>query len=215
MSIWSSSVDHNNMKKAEWELKDSSKSKVKQSFTNNGNGTFSASYDLSNLPSNATSWAWNGKLEDRNRNKYEENPNITILAGGTGGTGGGSGGSGGTGGTGGTGGSGGSGGGGGAMHVDNIDVIDVGTNGPWHEGHATITILDGGGGPVSGATVDASFTGSTSGSTSGVTNGSGTVTLESSKNKNSWSGEFCVDDVTLGGSTYDSGANVETCDTTP
>ena len=98
------------------------------------------------------------------------------------------------------------------MHVDNIDVVDVRTNGRWHEGHATITILDGGGGPVSGATVDASFTGSTSGSTSGVTNGSGTVTLESSKNKNSWSGEFCVDDVTLGGSTYDSGANVETCD---
>jgi hypothetical protein len=121
--------------------------------------------------------------------------------------GGGGGGTGGSGGTGGT--------GGGTTHVNNIAVADVNTNGPWHEGHATITIVDGGGSPVSGATVDASYTGSSSGSTSGVTDGSGNVTLQSSRNKNSWSGQFCVDDVTLGGSTYTPGNNVETCDSTP
>jgi hypothetical protein len=127
-------------------------------------------------------------------------------AGGSGGTGGG-------GGSGGSGGSGGTGGGGGTMHVDNIVVVEAATQGPWRVGSATIAILDGGGSPVSGATVDASYSGSTSGSTSGTTDGSGNVTLQSSENKRSWSGQFCVDNVTLGGSTYSSGHNVETCDT--
>jgi hypothetical protein len=115
---------------------------------------------------------------------------------------------GGSGGTGGT-------GGGGTMHVDNISIADVPTQGPWHEGHATITIVDGGGAPVGGASVSASYTGSTSGSISGTTDGSGNVTLESTSNKQFWTGQFCVDDVTFAGSTYDSGANVETCDTLP
>jgi hypothetical protein len=78
MSIWSSSIDSSNMKKAEWELKDSSNNKVKTSLTNHGNGTFSDSYNLSGLPSNNTSWAWKGKLEDRNKNKYEQSPTITV-----------------------------------------------------------------------------------------------------------------------------------------
>jgi hypothetical protein len=101
------------------------------------------------------------------------------------------------------------------MHVDNIVVVEAATQGPWRVGSATITIVDAGGSPVSGATVDATYSGSTGGSTSGTTNGSGDVTLQSSENKRSWSGQFCVDDVTLGGSTYSSGDNVETCDSTP
>jgi hypothetical protein len=66
------------MKKAEWELKDASNNKVKQNFTNVGNGTFSAHYNLSGLPSNSTSWAMKGKLEDNGGNKYEQKPNITV-----------------------------------------------------------------------------------------------------------------------------------------
>jgi hypothetical protein len=66
------------MKKAEYELKDAAKNKVKSSFTNHGNGTFSAAYNLSNLPSSATSWQFKGKLEDTSKNKYEAKPNITV-----------------------------------------------------------------------------------------------------------------------------------------
>ena len=65
--------------------------------------------------------------------------------------------------------------------------------------------------------MDGSFTGETSGSDSDTTDGSGNVTLISPKKKNASGGSwtFCVDNVTKSGWTYDSAANVETCDVTP
>jgi hypothetical protein len=78
MSIWNESVDGANMKKAEWELKDASTNKVKQNFTNHGNGTFSATFDLDNLPSNAVNWTWKGKIEDNQKKKYRGSRKITV-----------------------------------------------------------------------------------------------------------------------------------------
>jgi hypothetical protein len=46
--------------------------------TKQGNGTWSASYDLSTLPSNATTWSWEGKLEDNSSHKFEVKENITL-----------------------------------------------------------------------------------------------------------------------------------------
>ena len=82
MLVWSDQVDYTNMRKAEWELRDANKNKVKQNLTNNWDGSFTASFDLSQLPSNATDWTWKGKLEDQNRVKYNPTTNITVLAGG-------------------------------------------------------------------------------------------------------------------------------------
>jgi hypothetical protein len=47
-------------------------------LNSNPSGTFTKSYDLSNLPSNTTAWSWKGKLEDNNGNKFEAKENITV-----------------------------------------------------------------------------------------------------------------------------------------
>jgi hypothetical protein len=44
------------MKKAEYELKDAEKNKVKQSLDNNGNGRFTASTDLGGLVTGTAQW---------------------------------------------------------------------------------------------------------------------------------------------------------------
>lgn len=46
----------------------------------------------------------------------------------------------------------------------------------------------------------------------GMTNSAGQVTLVSATKKFGGSWTLCVDDVSLGGSIYDVGANLETCD---
>jgi hypothetical protein len=102
-------------------------------------------------------------------------------------------------------------GGGVIMHVENITVVREALNGNRFRGVATITILDGSGETVSGATVNGDFSGSSSSSESGITDSNGQVTFNSRGTKNPV-GEWCfeVTDVTLAGSTYDSGVNVVT-----
>ena len=78
MLLWSDQLDILSMKKAEWEVKDAAKKKVRQNLSNNGDGSFTASFDLANLPSSATSWTWKGKLEDLNRNKFQPSTTITV-----------------------------------------------------------------------------------------------------------------------------------------
>ena len=78
MYLFSDQVDFTNMKKAEFELKDVDKNKVKQNLTNNNDGSFTAAYDLGGLPSNATSWIWKGKIEDQNKKKYQVQDGITV-----------------------------------------------------------------------------------------------------------------------------------------
>ncbi len=78
MYVFSDAVDPNDMKKHEYELKDADKNKVKATLNNNGDGSFTQAYDLSNLPSNLTSWSWKGKVEDNNKNKYQATDSITV-----------------------------------------------------------------------------------------------------------------------------------------
>ncbi|MCB9137310.1 MAG: Ig-like domain-containing protein [Caldilineaceae bacterium] len=86
--------------------------------------------------------------------------------------------------------------------------------GPWYHADAAVTIVDSGGQPVNGATVNGTFSGDSSGAASGVTNANGLVTLSSARAKNGQSWTFCVDSVSRGSDVYDAGANGETCDST-
>jgi PKD repeat protein len=78
MLMWSDVVDFNNMKKAEFELMDTKRRKVRQNLSNNLDNSFTMTVVLADLPSNLTSWEWKGKLEDNTRKKYQPNTNITV-----------------------------------------------------------------------------------------------------------------------------------------
>lgn len=108
-----------------------------------------------------------------------------------------------------------SGGGGGptSMHVDSI-VVTTTPQGAKLKGRAIVVIKDNNGNPVSNATVTGAFTGSFNETRSGTTNTSGTATIDTNASYQKsavTSIHFCVNNVT-GSLTYNSGANVETCD---
>jgi hypothetical protein len=85
--------------------------------------------------------------------------------------------------------------------------------GPKWKGRAVVVIKDSAGNPVSGATVTGTFTGSYSQTLSATTNTSGAATLTTSTAiSGTVTFNFCVTNVTKTSVTYDSGANVETCD---
>jgi hypothetical protein len=76
-----------------------------------------------------------------------------------------------------------------------------------------VTVVNGLGQPVSGATVTGSWTGLvTGGDTSRVTSSTGVATFYSSRSSASGSETFCVTGITLAGSSYDSTASAEICD---
>jgi len=98
------------------------------------------------------------------------------------------------------------------MHVDAITLTTTVIRNKEY-GHAAVLVLDDQGSPVVGATVDGTFTGSIPGVDSAVTGADGVADLTSPKaGKPGITFTFCVDNVTLSGYTYDSGANTETCD---
>jgi hypothetical protein len=98
------------------------------------------------------------------------------------------------------------------MHVDAITLTTTVVRNKEY-GHAAVLVVDDLGNPVAGATVGGTFTGDIPGSDSAVTGADGVADLTSPKAaKPSISFTFCVDNVTLPGYTYDSGANTETCD---
>ena len=78
MKLFSDQVNFNDLKRNEWELKDPDKIKVKQNFTNNFDNTYTATFVLSGLPSNATDWAWKGKIEDNGGKKFQATDSITV-----------------------------------------------------------------------------------------------------------------------------------------
>ncbi|RME20330.1 MAG: PKD domain-containing protein, partial [Candidatus Zixiibacteriota bacterium] len=85
MKVWTNQVDFTNMNRERWELKDANKNRVRQNLTNNGDGTWTASFALSGLPSNATSWTWKADLKDNNGASYKPSTTITVTSGGGGG----------------------------------------------------------------------------------------------------------------------------------
>jgi hypothetical protein len=98
------------------------------------------------------------------------------------------------------------------VRVASIDM-SLKSKGPNTNAVATVTIVDEIGAPVSKATVSGHWSGLTSETVSGNTRRNGKVKLSSSSVRNpSGTFTFCVDDVVLSGSTYNPGANVETCD---
>jgi hypothetical protein len=101
---------------------------------------------------------------------------------------------------------------GGAVHVEDIIMFgqQIGRN-QWRA-EAMVTIRDASGAPVADVEVTGSFTGSTSSKPSGTTNAAGQVTLVSKRKKDGGSWSFCVADVSKTGWSYDSGDNLETCD---
>ncbi len=104
------------------------------------------------------------------------------------------------------------GGGGTTMHVASI-VPSLATQGPWRRGVATVTIVDVNNNPVSNATVSGTFSGDFSGGGSGTTDSNGVAVIQSGRNRTGSSFTFCVDNVSHGSNSYNSGANAETCDT--
>jgi serine protease len=99
------------------------------------------------------------------------------------------------------------------LYVSAIDM-SYKTAGPNRSGIAAVTIRDGDGQLVDGATVEGTWTGDYAGSSSGVTGTDGTVSLESGKVRQAnVSFTFTVDAVSKSGYTYDSSLNVETSGT--
>jgi hypothetical protein len=101
---------------------------------------------------------------------------------------------------------------GGKTHVHAID-LKMKTAGPNITCTATVTIVDENNNPVEGATVDGTFSGDVSGTESGTTDASGVAVITKKVKGTVTTFTFCVDNVTHASYTYDSGANVETCDT--
>ena len=102
--------------------------------------------------------------------------------------------------------------GGSAMHVDSIVCSKV-AQGPKWKGRAVVVIKDASGNPVSGATVTGQFTGSYNQTRTATTDATGTATLTTTAAvSGTVTFTFCVTDVTKSGATYNSSANVETCD---
>jgi len=100
--------------------------------------------------------------------------------------------------------------GGSEMHVASI-VLSTKAKGPKADAIAEVTIVDENGAPVSGANVTGTFTGDVSGTQTQTTDATGVATLKITITGSISSFGFCVDNVT-GSLTYNSSANVETCD---
>ena len=110
------------------------------------------------------------------------------------------------------GGGGGGGTGGTEMHVDSIVPGSQG-GGPNKRATASITIVDETGASVEGASVTATFSGTHNETVTATTGADGVAQLVTSVKGRNVAFDVCVDDVAKASLTYDSAANVETCDT--
>ncbi len=78
MKVWSDQVDFNDMNRERWELKDPNKNKIRQPMTNHFDGTWTASFDLTGLPSGDTSWTWKGEVKDNPGTSFKPTDVITV-----------------------------------------------------------------------------------------------------------------------------------------
>jgi hypothetical protein len=98
-----------------------------------------------------------------------------------------------------------------AMHVADIS-FETKTQGPFYKVTAFVKIVDAGGSPVDSATVYGTYSGPWNGQKNGTTGADGVANMGQISSKSGGTWQFCVDDVVKDGWIYDSGANVETCD---
>lgn len=96
------------------------------------------------------------------------------------------------------------------MYVDDI-TMSISSRGRNKTAHATVTVVSDGS-PVSGATVDGSWSGVVSGSVFGVTGTDGTIQLSSPTTRSSGTFTFTVDDINHEELEYDVNQNEETSD---
>lgn len=100
--------------------------------------------------------------------------------------------------------------GGPTLHVSGLRLGRVRAGGKLRQGKATITVQDENGASVSGAVVEGTFSGPIDESGSASTAGNGRaviVSVDTFTGKQFRSLEFCVDNITLAGYTYDPSAN--------
>lgn len=96
------------------------------------------------------------------------------------------------------------------MHISNIAMAVVSRN---SQATASVTVVDGLGNPVAGATVNGVWSGLvTNGDGSKTTGTNGVALFYSGRSSASGTFTFCVGSITKSGMTYDSSANAETCD---
>ena len=77
MLLWSDAVDLNDITSRYWELR-ARKVKLQQDLTNNGDGSFTAAFDLSGLPSNVTSYSWKARVTDGSGFRYTPKATLTV-----------------------------------------------------------------------------------------------------------------------------------------
>lgn len=77
MLVWDDHLNVNSMRRDSWQLKAGNR-KSNGNFTNNGDGSFTFTYDLSQLPSSSTSWNWSANLEDTSRVRYKPSSSIAV-----------------------------------------------------------------------------------------------------------------------------------------
>ncbi|NND45968.1 MAG: choice-of-anchor B family protein [Xanthomonadales bacterium] len=94
--------------------------------------------------------------------------------------------------------------------VDAVNVSIESGKGNRNTGHAVVTVSDDAGAPLSGVAVTGTFSGDFNGSRNGTTDGAGQVTISTPRVKNLAFLQFCVDDATLSGWSWDIG-NSQVC----
>jgi hypothetical protein len=96
------------------------------------------------------------------------------------------------------------------MHITNITMTLASRNA---QAVANVTVVDGAGNPVAGATVNGVWSGLvTNGDGSRTTDLTGTAVFYSGRSNSSGTFTFCVTSITKNGLTYDAAGNIETCD---
>ena len=78
MLVRTNRIDFHNLHEAEWRLKDQDDHAVGGALVNHFDGTYTASFDLSGLPSDAALWAWRAEIEDNNDNEFEPTATISV-----------------------------------------------------------------------------------------------------------------------------------------
>jgi PKD repeat protein len=79
MLVFSDLLNITNIKKAQWVIDDPNGRDEKGNLVDNGDGTFTASLPLANLPSNATQWSWSAFVEDGSGQSFEPAASLTVL----------------------------------------------------------------------------------------------------------------------------------------
>ncbi|MFQ5413393.1 MAG: hypothetical protein ACE5E6_02945 [Phycisphaerae bacterium] len=79
MRVWSNQVDFNDIDKAEWQLIDAGGKKINKPLTNHFDGTYTASWDLAQLPSNALDWTWSALVLDKTPVSYAPSDAVVVL----------------------------------------------------------------------------------------------------------------------------------------